>query len=85
MSFLTAGYIGVLFVVYLLPTIAHKFTHAVYDSGEMVENDPMHDARALVAQGDYPRRDRGVPARGQGGSDQPAAVGGDRQDPARAP
>jgi tetratricopeptide (TPR) repeat protein len=43
MSFLTAGYVGVLFVVYLLPAIAHKFTHAVYDSGEM----------ALVAQGEY--------------------------------
>lgn len=54
MAFLTAGYVGVLFVVYLLPSIAHKFTHAVYDSGEMVENDPMHDARALVAQGEYP-------------------------------
>lgn len=54
MSFLTAGYIGVVFVVYLLPGIAHRFTHAVYDSGEMVEDDPMHDARALVAQGDYP-------------------------------
>jgi tetratricopeptide (TPR) repeat protein len=53
MTFLTAGYLGVLFVVYLLPTIAHKFTHAVYDSGEMIESDPMHDARALVAQGDY--------------------------------
>jgi tetratricopeptide (TPR) repeat protein len=53
MAFLTAGYIGVVFVVYVLPVIAHKFTHAVYDSGEMVEKDVMHDARALYAQGDY--------------------------------
>lgn len=54
MTFLTAGYVGVVFVVYLLPTLAHKATHAIYDSGEMVETDVMHDARALVAQGDYP-------------------------------
>lgn len=54
MSFLTAGYLGVVFVAYVLPVIAHKFTHAIYDSGEMVETDVMHDARALVAQGDYP-------------------------------
>ncbi len=53
LSFLTAGYVGVVFVIYLLPTIAHKFTHAVYDSGEMVETDVMHEARSLVAQGDY--------------------------------
>lgn len=53
MAFLTAGYLGVMFVVYVLPSIAHKFTHAVYDSGEMVETDLMHDARALVAQGEY--------------------------------
>jgi tetratricopeptide (TPR) repeat protein len=53
MAFLTAGYIGVVFVVYILPVLAHKFSHAVYDSGEMVEKDVMHDARALYAQGDY--------------------------------
>jgi tetratricopeptide (TPR) repeat protein len=53
MAFLTAGYIGVVFVAYVLPVLAHKFTHAVYDSGEMVEKDVMHDARALYAQGDY--------------------------------
>jgi len=53
MAFLTAGYIGMVFVIYALPVLAHKFTHAVYDSGEMVERDVMHDARALYAQGDY--------------------------------
>ncbi len=53
MAFLTAGYVGMVFVMYALPVLAHKFTHAVYDSGEMVEKDVMHDARALYAQGDY--------------------------------
>ncbi len=53
MAFLTAGLVGIIFVVDVLPTIAHKFTHAVYDSGEEVEEDPMHDARALLAQGEY--------------------------------
>jgi len=53
MAFLTAGVVGVVFVVDLLPAIAHRFTHAVYDSGEMVEEDAMHDARSKLAQGDY--------------------------------
>lgn len=51
-AFLTAGLVGVVFVLDLLPIIAHKFTHAVYDSGEEVEEDVMHDARAKLAQGD---------------------------------
>ncbi len=51
-AFLTAGLVGVIFVLDLLPIIAHKFTHAVYDSGEEVEEDVMHDARAKLAQGD---------------------------------
>ena len=37
MAFLTAGYAGISFVAYVLPVIAHKFTHVVYDSGEEVE------------------------------------------------
>ncbi len=53
LAFLTAGLVGIFFVVQVLPVIAHRMTHAVYDSGEMIENDPMHDARSLVAQGDY--------------------------------
>lgn len=53
LAFLTAGLVGVIFVIDLLPAIAHRFTHAVYDSGEMVEADVMHDARAKLAQGDY--------------------------------
>lgn len=53
LAFLTAGLVGVVFVIDILPAIAHRFTHAVYDSAEMVEEDVMHDARAKLAQGDY--------------------------------
>jgi tetratricopeptide (TPR) repeat protein len=53
LAFLTAGLVGIVFVIHVLPAIAHRFTHAVYDSAEMVERDPMHDARAKVAQGDW--------------------------------
>lgn len=53
LAFLTAGLVGIIFVIDILPAIAHKFTHAVYDSAEMVEDDVMHDARAKMAQGDY--------------------------------
>jgi len=53
LAFLSAGLIGIVFVLEILPIIAHRMTHAVYDSGEMVEDDPMREARSLVAQGDY--------------------------------
>ncbi len=53
LAFLTAGLVGVVVVVDVLPILAHKFTHAVYDSGEEVEEDPMHDAHAKLAQGDF--------------------------------
>ena len=53
LTFLTAGFVGILFVFVVLPTMAHKVTHAVYDSAEMIERDVMHDARVLVAQGEY--------------------------------
>jgi len=53
LAFLSAGVIGIFFVFQVLPSIAHRFTHAIYDSAEMVEVDPMHDARSLFAQGDY--------------------------------
>lgn len=52
-TFLGAGLAGIVFVVYLLPFFAQRVTHAVYDSAEMVEKDVMHDARVLIAQGDY--------------------------------
>lgn len=53
LAFLTAGLVGTLVVVDVLPMIAHKATHSVYDSGEQVEEDAMHTARSKVAQGDY--------------------------------
>lgn len=53
LTFLSAGLVGILFVVYALPFFAQRVTHAVYDSAEMIEKDVMHDARVLVAQGDY--------------------------------
>jgi tetratricopeptide (TPR) repeat protein len=53
LTFLSAGLLGIFFVVYLLPFFAQRVTHAVYDSAEMVEKDVMHGARSLLAQGDY--------------------------------
>ncbi len=53
LTFLTAGLAGVLFVVFVLPSIAHKFTHAIYDSGAQIERDPLADAHSLLAQGKY--------------------------------
>jgi tetratricopeptide (TPR) repeat protein len=53
LTFLSAGLVGIFFVVHLLPFFAQRVTHAVYDSAEMVEKDVMHDARSLMAQGDY--------------------------------
>lgn len=53
LTFLSAGFVGVLFVIFVLPAWAHRVTHAVYDSAEEVEESAMHEARSLVAQGDY--------------------------------
>lgn len=53
LTFLSAGLVGILFVVHVLPAIAQRFTHSVYDSGEMIEHDVMRDARSLLAQGEY--------------------------------
>jgi tetratricopeptide (TPR) repeat protein len=52
-TFLAAGLAGIFVVVTVLPFFAQRLTHAIYDSGEMVEKDAMHDARSLMAQGDY--------------------------------
>lgn len=52
-TFLTAGYVGILFVAYILPLIAHRATHTIYDSGEILEKDNMSVARSKLAQGDY--------------------------------
>jgi tetratricopeptide (TPR) repeat protein len=51
--FLSAGLVGIFFVLHILPSFAHRLTHAVYDSAEMMEHDVMHDARSLLAQGQY--------------------------------
>jgi len=48
-----ASLIAVVAVIDLLPALAHRVTHAVYDSAEMMEHDVMHDARSLVAQGNF--------------------------------
>ncbi len=53
LAFLSAGLVGIFFVLQILPAIAHRATHAIYDSAEMMEHDVMHDARSLLAQGDY--------------------------------
>ncbi len=53
LTFLSAGLIGIVLVSYVIPAMAEKVSHSVYDSGEMMETDVMHDARSLVAQGDY--------------------------------
>jgi tetratricopeptide (TPR) repeat protein len=53
LSFLSAGLVGIIFVTQLLPIFAQKLTHAVYDSGAEVEVDPLHDARVLMAQGEW--------------------------------
>lgn len=53
LAFVSAGLVGIFFVFQILPTLAHRVTHAVYDSAEMMEHDVMHDARSLMAQGDY--------------------------------
>jgi len=55
LTFLTAGVIGVSFVVFALPFFAQRATHAIYDSAEMIEKDVMHSARSLLAQGEYDR------------------------------
>ena len=53
LTFLTAGYAGIVFVAYILPKLAHRATHTIYDSGEIVEKDNMSEARSKLAQGDY--------------------------------
>jgi tetratricopeptide (TPR) repeat protein len=53
LAFMSAGLVGIVVVAHVLPMLAHRVTHAVYDSGEEVEKDPMHDARSKVAQGDW--------------------------------
>jgi tetratricopeptide (TPR) repeat protein len=53
LTFVGSVLAGLMVVLHLVPMLAQKATHAVFDSGEMVEKDPMRDARSLVAQGNY--------------------------------
>jgi len=53
LTFLSAGYAGLVFVAHVLPRLAHRATHTIFDSGEMVEKDVMSEARSKLAQGDY--------------------------------
>lgn len=53
LTFLSAGLIGIVFVTQILPILAEKFTQAVYESGEELERDAFHDARVLMAQGEW--------------------------------
>lgn len=53
LTFLSAGLIGIVFVTVVLPVLADKFSHAVYESGEEVERTAFHDARVLMAQGEW--------------------------------
>lgn len=53
LAFLSAGLVGIVFVTWLLPILADKMTHAVYDSGEEIGEDPFHTARVLMAQGEW--------------------------------
>ena len=46
-------YVGVLFVLYVLPTITDKATSAVLSSNERVKHEPLQDAQAAHARGDY--------------------------------
>ncbi|MFP6884204.1 MAG: tetratricopeptide repeat protein [Roseibacillus sp.] len=48
-----ATYSAIIFGTFMLPNLVHRFTHLFYGSSEEVEADPMHDARAFLARGDY--------------------------------
>jgi len=48
-----AGYAAVVFIVFILPVGVQHFTTELLGSEEQVEEDAMHDARALYAQGDF--------------------------------
>jgi tetratricopeptide (TPR) repeat protein len=54
LTFLTAGVLGITAVVYVLPLLAQKATHSVYDSGEEIQHTAQEEARVALAQGDYP-------------------------------
>jgi len=48
-----AGYSAIFFIVYVLPAGVQRFAAEMLGSEEQLEEDAMHDARALFAQGDF--------------------------------
>lgn len=50
---LTMIYAGFLVITYVLPSAVDKMSEEMYGSTAEVEDDPLHDARAAFAQGDY--------------------------------
>lgn len=53
LTILSAGLIGILFVSHVLPWFANKITLGMYGSDEKAEPDPSHQARVLMAQGEW--------------------------------
>jgi tetratricopeptide (TPR) repeat protein len=53
LAFMSAGLVGIVFATQILPMIAQRLTNAVYDSSEEAEKHPFHDARVLMAQGEW--------------------------------
>jgi tetratricopeptide (TPR) repeat protein len=53
LTFLSASLIGILFVSHVLPWFANKITLGMYGSDEKMEPDPFHQARVLMAQGEW--------------------------------
>lgn len=55
LTFLSAGVFAMFFATYVLPFFAQRVSNMILDSREVFEEDIMHDARSLVAQGEYLR------------------------------
>ncbi len=53
LTFLSAGLVGIVFATQVLPMLANKVSTAVYENNDRVEEDPFHNARVLIAQGDW--------------------------------
>ncbi len=53
LTFLSAGLVGIVFATQILPILANKVSSAVYENNEQVEVDPFHQARVLMAQGEW--------------------------------
>lgn len=52
--FLVLGlYAAAMFIGFVLPNLVTRATREMYGSGAEVEDDPLHDARSMYAQGDY--------------------------------